>query len=299
MVCPRMLGTALGAQRIALGTTTAVDYVYWASAGTLGRVDVDGNTSKSLDLSPTVSAPQVRDVAVTAAGVPFVTVPARGASKCATDLLSCAMGFIGSAGTSSSVGVDATNVYVGIADDGVGGGTIFRTPDLNATSSVTYVTGDKVLDLQLFGGTTYYRTATQIKRVDPVTKTVTVAVDPVDAPTAFATDGTKMVVTTIGANRQIRTCTLAAGTCGPVNTAAIVSGLPTAVLLYGTSSIVWAEGGSTGEIHRCDFPNCTNQELLAVGQDFPSDLAVDTGFIYWANHGDAMGAGGAIMKLPK
>jgi hypothetical protein len=66
------------------------------------------------------------------------------------------------------------------------------------------------------------------------------------------------------------------------------------------TKILWAEEGATnGSIHRCDFPDCLAPELLADGQASPNDLAALGGFIYWANHGDAVGTGGAIMKLAK
>ena len=294
-ICPTMLTAATGPQRIAVGMTD----VYWSSAVGVGRVGQDGTGSKTLDLGGAIGATLKRGVAVSPGGVPYVTVVTRGAAKCATDLSGCGVGFIGSAGDSSSVAVDASKVYVGIFDDQSGSmlGGIWQT-DLNGASPLPYtMMTDKVLDLRIAGAYTFYRTAGAIQADSRTTAPFFAASLGGQVPVAFDVTNPMLVIAT--ANKHLLTCVMSPpATCAP-NVVQITASVPSAVIFDGTH-IIWAEEGvSNGSIHRCDFPDCLAPELLAEGQASPSDLAVLGSSIYWANHGDGAGAGGAIMKLPK
>lgn len=296
-ICPTKLAPAVGPQRIALGTVAAIDYVYWGTATGAGRVRVDGTAANEVPFAAAevIAAPYKRSVVV-ANGNPIVTVPARGAAVCTPDLTSCQTGFVGSAGTSSSVTADATHLYVGIGNSGAGFGTIYQTMDLGGTSPAAYMMTDPVFDLQVVGANTFYLTSGAIKRNTPTASGPTLVLTPSAAPLAFAVSGTGLIV---GTASEIITCVLnVSNVCTGSSIVAIMLSGVTAVRFDG-QSILWAEGGNGGSVHRCDFPSCTNAELLAEDQPGISDLAVDENFIYWANSGDSSGAGGAIMKIPR
>jgi hypothetical protein len=296
-VCPTMLASAPGAQRLAVSATT----VYWAFASGAGRVGLNGGAPTTLPLGAPIAPGLERGIAVEpVSGAPYVTMPGnlRGAAKCTVDLTSCTTtGFIGSAGDVSSIVVTAANAFVGVFDDQIGGaGGVWRT-NLDGTSPTPYtMMTDKVLDLQIAGATTYFRTSVAVQ-ANTLTTMPHVAGDLAgDAPLAFVVQGSRLIVATT--NNHLRACTLSPpGTCA----AAIIqttSGAPSAVTADSVH-VFWSEGGAGGSVHRCDLPDCANPVLLATGQASPSDIAVDGTAIYWANHGDNNGSGGAIMKLPK
>lgn len=290
-VCPTTLTATVGPQRLALSSAA----VYWASSAGIGRVALDGSTSTALALAGAIAANLERGIAVSPTGVPYVTTPNRGPAACAMDLSSCGTGFIGSAGAASSVAVDATYVYAGIFDDQSGGnsGAIWRT-GLDGNSPTPYsMVVEQVLDLQVVGATTYYRTSTAIRSVTSTTAPVAVADLGGDAPLAFVVQGSNLIVATT--NGHLRGCTLNLGLC---STSILQTTGAVAVTADG-AHVFWVEGGVAGSVHRCDLPSCTSNTLLAGHQASPSDIAVDGTSVYWANHGDSTGAGGAIMKLPK
>jgi hypothetical protein len=297
-VCPTMLASAPGAQRLAVSSAAA----YWVTATSADRVDlVSGLVTLPLNLTGTISGSQRRGIAVSpSTGIPYVTSPdaiGRGIGKCSLTMSDCSTTFVGSAGFTSSIAIDATSVYVGIYDDGSGlaGGIYQAAPD--GSSVVAYLTNEHVLDLQVVGSVTYYRTSAGIRYVTAPSGTPAQAAGLAgDGAIAFVVHQSKLVVVTT--NRNIRECTLSSNIC---TTAAVQLGtaaLPTAVAAD-DNYIYWAEGTTSGSISRCDFPLCGNPTLLADGQATPVDIALDATTIYWANSGGATPSAGAIMKLAK
>ena len=292
-VCPTVLTAAVGPQRLALVDNA----VYWTSSAAVGRVRLDGSSATTTTLSA-VTPPLARDVAVGTMGVPYVTVPTRGAAACAADLTTCGTGFIGSAGSASSVAVDAANVYIGIFDDGAGAGAgaLFRT-GLDGSSPLVYANvNDAILGLQVVAGTAFYRTSSAIRSVTSPSSLpmVVTAGQPL---VAFVVQGNTLVVAT--ATNELRVCTLAGTVCASPTSPVLVTTSAASAMTADGTRVYWVEGGVAGSVRACDLPLCANPTLLAEGQAFPSDIAVDALSIYWTNQGNAAGVGGAVMKLPK
>ena len=293
-VCPTMLASVVGPQRLALNATG----VYWASAAGIGRVVYDGSNTKTFPIAQAVGSGLKRGIAVDATSV-YVTMPGggKGAAKCAADLTSCAAGFIGSAGIASSIAVDATHVYVGIFDDGTGSGLggMWQT-SLTGTALLSYANGQVVRDIQVVGTTTYFRTSTAVNAVTagggPAVPAANLASG--EAPLGFVVAGATLVVATT--NNHLQACPIAPAPCA----ATVVQSRPAApsVLTADATHAYWLEGNG-GTVNRCDLPGCTNAVTLADGQASPSDIVVDGTSVYWANFGNAVGGGGAVMKLPK
>jgi hypothetical protein len=294
--CPTKLTDAPGAQRIALGTL----YVYWTTATDIGRVSLDGSgpTSKAVVGGPIVSTLK-RGIAVQG-GIPYVTVGDRGAAKCTAALSdSCTnMPFIGTGvvPVSSSIAVDASFVYIGLfKDTTVTHGGLWQT-DLNGASPMPYTMPlDHMLAVRVVASTLYYMTTTALRFVPSTSLSGT----PADAatlaspPVAFDVQGSKLVVAT-SAN-EIRVCQ-SSPSAGCVTTPAQIRMNAISAVILDGATMIWAEGDS---IFRASLLTGAAVETLATGQSSPVDLAVDSNFIYWANQGDSVGTGGAIMKVPK
>ncbi len=297
-VCPTKVTDVVGPQRLAL---SAMNGLYWASLAGIGRVNLDGSNPKPMAIAQNVGAGLKRGIAVSPDGASaYVTMPGggKGAAKCTADLASCAAGFIGSAGSASSIATDATKVYVGINDDQLGAmtGGIWQTaPDGTSALPYTMMT-DNVLDLQIVAGTTYFRTATAINANTRTTMPTSVINLGGDAPLGFIVVGTKVFVTT--ASKHLQTCTVALFTTCMGIVVQLTAAKPSAITADATH-VYWVESDA-GTVHRCDVADCsTTHLLLADGQAAPNDIVVDGTSIYWANYGDTAGAGGAIMKLAK
>lgn len=297
-VCAKQLTDAVGPQRLALSATG----VYWASLAGIGRVNLDGSNPKIMLITQAVGANLKRGISVAPDGLSaYVTMPGggKGAAKCAADLSSCGAGFIGSAGLASSIASDATKVYVGIFDDqlAAAAGGIWQTaPD--GTSALPYTMMlDKVLDLQIVGATTYFRTAKAINANTRTTMpTTAMTISASEDTLGFVVVGTKLFVAT--ASKHIQTCTLSLPTPCTGSVVQITAENPSAITSDGTY-VYWVERDA-GTVNRCDVANCSTTRLtLATGQTAPNDIVVDATFVYWANYGDVAGAGGAVMKLPK
>jgi hypothetical protein len=225
----------------------------------------------------------------------------KGAARCAADLSSCSGGFIGSAGDASSIAVDGSHVHVGIFDDQLGaaaGGIWYTDPDgLNAKTYTTAVLlTDKVLDLQIVGATTYFRTPDAIRAATLTGLPATVMTLTTGLPVAFVVTGTKVFVAT--STGLLQTCTLSLPAACTGMVVQLTAGTPSAMTADATR-VYWVERDK-GTVHRCDIADCANSHFrLASGQTAPNDIVVDGASVYWANYGDAAGLGGAIMKLPK
>jgi len=295
MKCPTKLASVVGPQRLAVDATG----VYWTTAADVGRANLDGTGA-----TPPIAVPGgpivpslTRGIALQG-GVPYLTAADRGAAKCTANLSSCInTPFIGSAGTSSSLAVDASKVYVGIYDDGSGSGGLWQT-DLNGASPTPYTTPlDQVLGLRVVNSVAYFQTATDLKYVPSLSGSTFYAIaSSGDVPVAFDVVGSNLVYAT--AAKLLRVCATSPTTScnAPVLQARMLA--ISAVIIDGTQ-MIWAEGGANGAVYRAALSAGASVELLADGQASPSDLAVDGTSIYWANHGDSAGVGGAIMKLPK
>lgn len=295
-VCPTVVTNVVGPQRIEPSTTG----VYWASLAGIGRVDFDGNNVKTFAVAQAVGPNLKRGIATDPGGTAaYFTMPGsgKGAAKCTSDLSNCSTTFVGSAGSASSIAVDATNVYLGIFDSGSGvAGGIFLYD--GASSSAYTMMTDKVLDLQIVGSRTYFRTAAAIRANTPTTAPASVVTLNGEPTLSFVVSGSNVFVGTTMKHIQSCAITLPAACTGSV--VMITSSPPTAITADATR-LYWVEA-EAGTVHRCDVADCSNTDtLLADGQASPNAIALsrDGATIYWANYGNAAGAGGAIMKLPK
>jgi hypothetical protein len=295
-VCPTVVANVVGPQRI----DPSVTGVYWASNAGIGRVDFNGSNVKTFPVTQAVGATLKRGIATDAAGTAaYFTMPGsgKGAAKCSADLSNCTATFVGSAGEASSIAVAGTYVYLGIFDSGSGvAGGIFR---YNGSLAEAYtMMTDKVLDLQIVGSTTYFRTATAIRANTLTTAPASVLNLNMELPTTFVINGTSVFVGTTA--KHIQTCAMMLPTACMGNVVQITSTPPTAITADATR-LYWVEE-QAGTVHRCDIADCSNTDtLLADGQASPNAIALsrDGATIYWANYVNAAGAGGAVMKLPK
>ena len=296
MMCPTKLTDAIGAQRIALGTL----FVYWTTATDVGRVGVDGSGTMSKGvIGGTIASNLKRGIALQG-GIPYVTVADRGAAKCTAALSDACnnMPFIGTAvlPVSSSLAVDGSKVYIGLFKDStVTHGGLWET-DLNGGSLGTYTMPiDQMLAVRVVTTALYYMTTAALRFVSTLSLTATPAdaVTLANPPVAFDVQGSTLVVAT-SAN-EIRVCQ-SSPTANCVAAPGQTRGAPIAAVIVDGSMMIWAEGDS---IYRAALTTGAPAEILATGQSSPVDLAVDNNFIYWANHGDGTGIGGAIMKLAK
>lgn len=294
MMCPTKLADAAGAQRIALGTL----FVYWTTATDIGRVGLGGSGAMSRGvIGGTIVSTLKRGIAVQG-GIPYVTVGDRGAAKCKAALSdSCDnTQFIGTGvlPVSSSLAVDGSNVYIGLfADSTPNQGGPWQT-DLNGGFATPYTKAiEQVLAVRLVTPTLYYMTSTAVRFVASLTAMPADAASLASAPVAFDVQGSKLVVATT--SHELRVCQ-ASPSAGCVTTPAQVRGTAISAVILDGTTMIWAEGDS---IFRASLLTGATVETLATGQGSPVDLAVDSSFIYWANHGDAVGAGGAIMKVLK
>ncbi len=293
-LCPEKLAVATAPQRIAVSGGG----VYWVSATSVNYVS-PLSTVTNLALAGTIGPGLKRGLTVNA-GVPYVTNPdaaGHGAAQCPAGVGSACTPFIGSAGFASNVATDGTNLYVGIFDDGstAHGGGVWRTA-LNGTSATPYTAmTDKVLDLQIIAGpVTYFRTSTAVLFNTISTAPASAANLAGELPVAFYVHAGKLIIGT-SAN-VIRQCGLTPS-CSLVNfqnTAAA----PTAVIAD-DNYIYWAEGTTGGSIHRCDFIDCGNPKVIAVGQASPNYLALDNTYVYWSNFGGGTLPDGAIVRHPR
>jgi hypothetical protein len=294
--CPVPLTAATGPQRIAV----APDAVYWTTATDLGRVGLDGSGALTKQVvGGAIVANLNRGVAVEAA-VPYVTVGDRGAAKCTAATLVCTnTPFIGTgvAAVSSSIAVDGARVYIGVFKDStVVHGGLWET-DLNGGSAAPYTMPlDQVLAVRAVTSTLYYMSSAALRFVSSVSGAPADAAMLASPPVAFDVQGSNLVVAT-SAN-ELRVCQTSPSASCVTTPAQVRMNAISAVIVDG-SHMIWAEGGASGSIYRATLLAGAVPELLAEGQDSPVDLAVDFTTIYWANHGNAAGAGGAIMKLPK
>lgn len=293
--CPVLLHSVDGAQRLAIGATG----VYWASLTGIGRVDFDGTNPLTYAITQAVGANLKRGIAVTGTYA-YATMPGggKGATKCPTDLSACdPIGFIGSAGAVSSIAADAAHAYVGVFDDQVGGaGGIWQTPPAGAPASAYTMMTDKVLDLQIVGTTTYFRTSTAVRANTLTTAPNNVVNLGAEAPLAFVIAGANVYVATD--MKHIQVCTLSPPMACTGSVKAITTEAPTALAADATH-LYWAEAAG-GTLHRCDLPSCTNVLLLAENQAAPSDIVLDATSVYWADFGTgATGVGGGVLKLTK
>lgn len=295
MMCPTKLADAPGAQRIALGTL----FVYWTTATDIGRVALDGSGAMSRGvIGGTITTNLKRGIAVQG-GIPYVTVGDRGAAKCTAALSdSCTnTPFIGAgvAAVASSLAVDASKVYIGVfVDSTPGHGGLWQT-DLAGGSLAVYTQPlEQVLGLRVVGSTAYYQTSTEVRYVSSLMGPTAAAADLTsNPPVAFDIKGSDLVIATT--TNQLRVCPSSPTTNCNAMPVQLRGAAISAVIVDGPN-MIWAEGGS---IYRASLIAGAVVELLAEGQASPGDLAIDTSSIYWANHGDMAGAGGAIMKLAK
>ncbi len=289
--CPAIkLTNVIGPQRIALSTASLA----WASLAGIGRVGLDGTNPETKAIAGLIAMGLKRGVAVDTAGTTvYMTMPdalGRGAGKCVGPLAACTLEtFIGSAGAASSMALDGTTLHVGIFASG-------GAYEVKGGSASAYFMNDKVLDLQVVGGKTFFRTATEIRFVAPPTDTTSSASAATLnglTPLAFVVSGTTLFV---GASNGIHSCNGLPCTVAPSTVTANAVSAVTA----DATDIYWVEG-TGGTVHRCARTACdTTKTTLATGQLMPNDIAVDGTAVYWANYGNATtGAGGSIMRLQK
>jgi hypothetical protein len=233
-------------------------------------------------------------------GNAYVTVPDRGAVICLADLTACAaMGFVGSAGTSSSIAADGTKVDIGIFDDATpqhGGGVYHATPQGASPTAYTGIIAP-VLELRGLAGKTYFMSSAGVSVISPTLAPTSVADLAGDLPVAFDVKSSALVVAT---NKGIRACTTASPTvmCPTVAIQLRPSKI-TAIALDGME-VIWAEDTATGgAIYRSALTPGAMVFPLADTQGSVLDIVADPKSIYWTSFGDANGVGGAIMQLGK
>jgi hypothetical protein len=295
--CPTMLAAATGPQRLVLDST----FVYWTTAAGVGRVGTNGNGATFLALGSSVVSAVRRGIALVPGGNAYVTIPDRGAVICASDLTSCASpGFLGTAGTSSSVAVDSTKVYVGIFDDGNAHGGIFHAT-LSGTAQMAYPSmTDQVRDIRVIGPTTYFMSTVGVFLNSPTMAPTSAANLSGAVPSAFDVRNGKLVVATKTNEIVVCTMSLPALSC-PMATITVRPGKITAIAVDGTD-VIWAELDpmtSVTSVYRSPLTIGATAVLLAGGQGKVLDLVADTKDVYWTSYGDAAGMGGAIIHLGK
>jgi hypothetical protein len=294
-VCPTLVAPAVGPQRLALSATS----VYWSSLAGVAGLNIDGSNAREKKLAGPIAAAVERSVAVGSAGaVVYVTMPTtdRGATKCLPDLKVCSPDFLSNQGAASDVAADSTRVWISIYDEGAGTGEIWHTDLDGGTPLPNGMTTDRPIAFQIVGTNTFYRTSAAIKYAMIASAPVVAANLGGQTPLAFVVTGSTLVVATT--NNELHACTLAL----PATCTAPVVGLTTNAVSAMTADgthVYWVQAAS-GTVHRCDLAACaTSQVLLAEGQASPNDIVLHDTSIYWANYGDAAGAGGSIMSLPK
>lgn len=295
--CATVLTPAIGPQRLVLDST----FVYWSTATGVGRVGTNGNGATFLAVgSPVVSAVR-RGIALVPGGNAYVTIPDRGAVICASDLTSCtSLGFLGTAGTSSSIAVDSTKVYVGIFDDGNAHGGIFHAT-LSGTAQMAYPSmTDQVRDIRVIGPTTYFMSTVGVFLNSPTMAPASAANLNGAVPSAFDVRNGKLVVATKTNAILVCTMSLPALSC-PMDTITVRPGNITAIAVDGTD-VIWAELDtmtSVTSVYRSPLTMGAPAVLVAGGQGKVLDLVADTKNVYWTSYGDATGMGGAIIHLGK
>ncbi len=292
--CPTVLTAAVGPQRIAVGATA----IYWSTATGIGRMNIDGS---GVPTTMTVGAPikptLKRGVALSPAGIPYVTVTDRGAAVCDANLMACGSNgvFVGSAGDASSIAADSTKVYVGVFDDGSTHGGIWQTT-LSGTAPQPYTSAlYNVEDLRVVATTTYFMAGAGVYFAPSRTSTsVSAANLGGELATVFDVSGQDLVVATQAGS--IRVCTSSPQLMCPTITIQTRSKTITAIALDG-AQMIWAEVdmNGLGSIYRSTLNAGAAVDRLADTQGAAIAIAVDAKNIYWA----IAGAGGAIIKLEK